>query len=336
MYNALSLTSSKISLYYKRNESGFKQQKSYILPRSNTIKIKKGNIELSKAAKKKLYNAINWLVYNSAPRKIQYNGNRSVHNFQVSFVTLTLPVKQFHSSAEIKEKCLNRFFVDLRAKYNIKNYIWKAEFQKNGNIHFHVTLDKFVHYMALRQVWNVAIEVLGYVSKYQSKFINLTFEQYVTKRVFNSASEEQIRSAYNFGVESAWKKPNTTDVKKVRNVRQLAGYLTKYMAKGLVSNSKPTAAQKKAVKEFSGRIWFCSTSISRLGTVKLFYSMELRNIVYFIEKIKGVLISTSDYAKTILFGKSQLPAEIREWLRQELLSHAIKNFYPFPSEIPQN
>lgn len=335
MYNALSLTSSKISLYYKRSESGFKQQNKYILPKSNTIKIKKGNIELSYSAKKKLYNAINWLVYNSAPRTIQYDSGKQLKNFQVSFVTLTLPVKQFHTSQEIKEKCLNRFFVDLRKKYKVKNYIWKAEFQKNGNIHFHVTLDKFIHYMALRSVWNDAIEVLGYVSKYQSKFINLTFDQYVAQRRINSANQDQIRSAFNFGVKSAWKKPNTTDVKKVRNVRQLAGYLTKYMAKGLVSNSKPTNAQRKAVKEFSGRIWFCSQSISKLGTVKLFYSIKLRNIIYQLEKLKGVLISQSDYAKTILFGKSKLPAEIKEWLRQELLSHAIKNFYPFPSTIPQ-
>ncbi len=32
---------------------------------------------------------------------------------------------------------LNRFLEKIRYQYNVKSYLWKAESQKNGNIHFH-------------------------------------------------------------------------------------------------------------------------------------------------------------------------------------------------------
>ena len=62
----------------------------------------------------------------------------------LNFLTLTLPAKQIYSDQLVKRYCLNRFLRALKyIKPNI-NYIWRCEKQENGNIHFHVTLDKYI------------------------------------------------------------------------------------------------------------------------------------------------------------------------------------------------
>jgi len=109
--------------------------------------------EMSKKARKRIRNAINWLTVLSSKRNAKISQDRYIYNFQISFVTLTLPSKQMHSHQEIKSQCLNRFLTEMRRKFGVQNYVWKLELQKNGNAHFHLTFDKFVHYRAIRYYW---------------------------------------------------------------------------------------------------------------------------------------------------------------------------------------
>ena len=63
------------------------------------------------------------------------------------FLTLTLPSEQIHNDKEVKRKCLNWYLITLQRKHHIKNYIWVSEKQKNGNIHFHLCIDKKVDFV---------------------------------------------------------------------------------------------------------------------------------------------------------------------------------------------
>ena len=85
------------------------------------------------------------------------------------FLTLTLSAVQIHSDQEIKAKILKPFMRWLRESEKCTNYIWKAEVQKNGNIHFHVILDKFVDKDFIRDEWNMAQENLGYITRFEAK-----------------------------------------------------------------------------------------------------------------------------------------------------------------------
>ncbi|MGV4586845.1 rolling circle replication-associated protein, partial [Ornithobacterium rhinotracheale] len=58
----------------------------------------------------------------------------------LSFVTLTLPSAQKHHDRVLR-KILAKYLDHLKKVYGLKNYLWKAETQKNGNIHFHVLID---------------------------------------------------------------------------------------------------------------------------------------------------------------------------------------------------
>lgn len=82
---------------------------------------------------------------------------------RIVFVTLTLPSKQIHSDNEIKRACLSLFLSNIIRLTGVKYYYWKAESQQNGNIHFHLLLDSFVHKSLINYYWDKALSNLGYI-----------------------------------------------------------------------------------------------------------------------------------------------------------------------------
>ncbi len=90
----------------------------------------------------------------------------------VTFVTLTLPSKQVHHDNLIKNECLDPFLEWVKATeekkgWNVKCYLWRAESQKNGDLHFHIICDRWIDQKALRKKWNQLIERLNYISMYR-------------------------------------------------------------------------------------------------------------------------------------------------------------------------
>lgn len=329
---AISLNSNRITSYHSNERCAARQH--YVLGYVHKTPKKKRSYEMSPQSQKNIKNCINWLLTCSAKRKIFRSNGSAINNFQVSFVTLTLPAKQKHSHSEIKSKCLNLFLTVMRNKYNLENYVWKAELQANGSIHFHLTFDKYFHHMQIRKLWNNCIEKLGYVTAYQNRFYDMSYEQYAAYRSqAKSFDAQRMKKSYDYGVRSKWRSPNSTDVKSVKSVEKLAAYLSKYMAKPLSNNNSSSIVQKSA-KSFTGRLWFCSTSLSRLGNIQLPYSVQNMRILNMVSKIKSTFIAYRDYSKSLYFRISDLPKELVTWLEQELFSHAINRLYPFPSCIP--
>lgn len=154
---------------------------------------------LSNKAKKRISDRITWLVFISKEKSLYCKVLKKNLKFKINFITLTLPSAQVHSDNDIKNKCLDSFLSWLRKGLGVKHYFWKAETQSNGNIHFHLVLDKYIHYMDIRNRWNSALELLGYISAFKEKF----------------------------GHSS----PNSTDVHSVRKIKKLPNYLIKYMSK---------------------------------------------------------------------------------------------------------
>lgn len=148
------------------------------------------------------------MVYIAKNKHLRKSINLPVTNYKLIFITLTLSATQIHSDAIIKKQLLQPFIRLLRNKWNIQNYLWKAEAQDNGNIHFHITTDRFIHWEEIRNTWNTIQETLtdkegkGYISR--SKSTN----------------------------------PNSTDVHAVYKVKNLASYLCKYISKKDIVKSK--------------------------------------------------------------------------------------------------
>src|SRR5262249_35417663 len=87
-------------------------------------------------------------------------------------------------------------------------YIWKAEAQKNDNIHFHITTNTFIHWKSIRRKWNEIQGKHGYMKKW---------------------TEGNVRND-----------PNSTDVHAVIKTDQIAKYMVKYMVKNETDRRKIT------------------------------------------------------------------------------------------------
>ena len=238
--------------------------KDFTLPTSN-----KENGMLSEKATSRVTTAVNWLVELADekkfvhPTKLNVKGNPLEVKFKIAFITLTLPSKQVHSDNEILEQCLQPFIKKLVERFGTKvvadnkngfryvlNYIWKAEKQTIdnykediGNIHFHITIDKFIWHAEIRDLWNMFIERIGYVSAYRDKMLNFHKDGFTvredllverdngkhnTKKVWSLEDQKQ---AYERGCATGWMSPNSTDIHSVQKIKDLARYISKYVAK---------------------------------------------------------------------------------------------------------
>lgn len=180
----------------------------------------------------------------------------------VTFVTLTLPSKQVHHDNFIKNECLDPFLewvkaTELKKGWNVKCYLWRAESQKNGDLHFHIIVDRWIDQKALRRKWNQLIERLNYVTMYR-----LT-QQYIYRDGFCvrlDQMEKQVQSMM-YTVQQAIKDkkliPDTryvenTDVRSALNSIILACEgLTKEVAENLVQKIQLKAYQNGVAENWS-------------------------------------------------------------------------------------
>jgi hypothetical protein len=191
-----------------------------------------------------------WLANNQEPpppKKGTYNGfvskktarevTRRISNLLeiapkagrlVTFVTLTLPSTQKHPDNFVKRHLLGDFIQIIAKQYKVKTYIWKAETQKNGNIHFHLLVDSFLPNAAdtskrrqgpINAIWNNICKRYGYLENYRADRLRDYFAGKLTK--------DQIKwhKAFNFSV------PNSTDVHQLKKTSKPEAYICKYVAK---------------------------------------------------------------------------------------------------------
>lgn len=208
---------------------------------------------MSAKACKRMTNAINWLVLSAKKKQIFDKKTNKRFSFRVNFITLTLPTTDHELSDNfVKKKMLHNFFATCQYKFGLNNYVWKAETQKNGNIHFHITSDTYMNHTELRLVWNKILSKHGLIQKYTSKHKKLSFEDYL--RLYPATelvTVEQRKKAFDSGCAQNWSNPNTTDVHSVKNIRDIASYIVSYMGK--------KEADRRLIK---GRVWGASYSLS--------------------------------------------------------------------------
>lgn len=217
----------------------------------------KHNDIISDQAARKIQKAVRYLLFMANEKKAYCNISGQSFKFKIAFVTLTLSSAQIHSDNEIKSKLLNQFFIEAKKRWSIDRYVWRAEKQSNGNIHFHILLDKFIPWQELRDVWNRIQEKLGYVTRYrnsQKEFFKNGFK--VRSELLSSWSKSDQYRAYVNGSKNDWNSPNSTDVHSLKFVSKIDQYITKYLKKD------------SQTKGLVGRLWGCSTNLSNLSGAK--------------------------------------------------------------------
>ena len=81
---------------------------------------------------------------------------------QIVLLTLTLSSKQTHTDKWIKRNLLSPFIQELQKSLPDFNYIWKAEKQQNGNLHFHLLIDAYIDKALVQIMWNRQQQKKGY------------------------------------------------------------------------------------------------------------------------------------------------------------------------------
>lgn len=230
---------------------------------------RKNNGYLSQIAKRKLFKAIDYLIITSEKKRVYSKLQHKYISFRVVFVTLTLPSNQTHSDKEITNQVLNQFLIECQKYHNVKKYIWRAEKQQNGDIHYHILINEFIEYQELRKRWNRICNKLGYVDKYQSKmkeFFKDGFKLSVNKN--DKRTVDQQRKAFIIGQKSEWRSPNSTDIHDTRKVHDIKKYVGKYLCKqpDLKIDAQEDEIDKLTVK---GRLWSCSQNLSNIKGCEL-------------------------------------------------------------------
>ena len=188
--------------------------------------------DLSAKSRKKLKLAIDWLVFLS-PVKRFYCQYRQKHiTFKINFITLTLSAEQFHTDNWIKSHMLNQFFTEMRQRFEMKFYLWRAEPQKNGNIHFHITTNVYIPHFVIRTTWNRIQRKCGYIAYYRANNIEFHRSGFkLSENKYDNRSYYHQYKSYVWNVLTNWDNPNSTDVHSVRSIRNISAYLTKYLLK---------------------------------------------------------------------------------------------------------
>lgn len=213
---------------------------------------------------------------------------------KIGFMTLTLPATQItsyhkhyinykHTDKEIKQKIFNQFMTELRQRFDFM-FVWVAEKQLNGNIHFHLLINCYIDYYLIRDIWNRCCEKLGYVSDYRREMSKLSLFDYVSKYAKRDKKNEisdyefdRLVNSYNHGCYVNWSEPNSVSIESLKSVRNVCAYIVKYMSKGHVSDDKKSQEyyfelwKKYGCGEFAvqdlqrvdGRMWQCSQDISK-------------------------------------------------------------------------
>lgn len=150
---------------------------------------------LSEDSIRSIKQKVNLMCYIASDKQLRKSIKFPVAQYKLVFITLTLSSAQIHPDKLIKERLLQPILRQLRNKWKVNNYLWKAEAQDNGNIHFHITTDKYIHWEELRISWNAIQETLGYITR------------------------------------SGISNPNSTDVTAVYKAKNVAAYLAGYIGK---------------------------------------------------------------------------------------------------------
>lgn len=250
---------------------------------------------------------------------------RGFRQRSVSFCTFTITEAQKHSDTEIIKtfvdfldhlKKVNNYVIDPVTKKQTRekalildNYVWRAETQENGNIHFHLLADTFLNQHMLRRVWNNYLQNLGYKFGYGAANVNSL------KRDKNN--------------------------NKILNVeRYLCKYMTKPPLRNVYKHLKPKDLAgvpdvDKYRRPIIGKFWGCSRRLTKLEYPK-FYNKRAKEVVNMMKnKMKEYKSDTlPSYISVYVGDTRKVFSKLGYDVQRELKEHYMMCYHWLYDEIP--
>lgn len=280
------------------------------------------NFELSVNATRNLRDKINWLFQLAKSRYVKTYSGREIYNFKICFLTLTLPSVQMHPTSKITSDLFNHFLTEIKQRTKMENFVWRLEFQKNGNVHYHLVTDTFIDYHFSQKIWNRICEKLGYVTAFATKMESLSLQDYY--RLYHQEGKDDfnlLAKRYAKGKAEKWQNPPSVDVKSASNENTISAYISKYFSKkssgGSICNALDTVENS-----FALRLWFCSRSLSKLKSISDYsvtQCVDWHNFFNGVERANKVFF---EYCTVIYFDIRKVYNEGKAYLYQLFRSYS--------------
>ena len=309
----LSIHSDRIILSWQRPVQRKRSHKQ--LQSESNLTRGKFNGWMSATTKSKVRKMLdNWMSgvnYYRLYRKRKYDKSPAY----MTFVTLTLSDVQSHGDNELKRKLLMPFIQHLKRQHGVRFYFWRAEAQRNGNIHFHLIVDKYIYSGDLQYHWNRFQKELGYMDKYMDEH-------------------------HSFDAPS-------TDIRKCPKDQKLINYVMKYVGKNpkkitgfrvkdgkrekvrvYVSESTDEDGRKSfyRVRMLSGRIWGCSDELRDLVSHKVVLSQEWYELLESATGAKKFNQWKSDHCIMWFGDVEQVLKEMNAAVYYDYFTHCLQEF----------
>lgn len=285
--------------------------------------------KISNSAQKKIHEKVTWLYTLAKARYIKTYSGKEIKNFKILFLTLTLPSIQKHPTATITNELFNHFMTEMRQRTKIENYVWRLEFQGNGNVHFHIVTDCYIDYFFALKIWNRICNKLGYVDAYTEKMKRLSLNDYFLK--YGKDQHEKfndLAKRYAKGVSQGWTQPPSVDVKICTSAASISHYIAKYFSKKSPDNPLFNALDNED-NSFSLRLWFCSRSLSKLTSIVEFEETAIFRPDLLIKFAEGVKTYYAKYATCFFFQLNKMSNYVKSLLYPYFTKYAISmNYQP--------
>lgn len=314
MYNALYISPS--TAYICQDRSGIERSAASKHAHKVNFESNASKGVTSNQTRNKIRRMVQWLVLLAQAKKVTCPESKAVFEYRVGLVTVSIPSGQNNVDPAFFRKVLLTSLLDaMEYHWGMKMYIWKIERQANGALHAHITVDAYVPANWLRNFWCTLLAKHGLIYLYTLKFSNMTKEEYIQYRLSSDHANfrnryksyqkmlESLSRAYDKGVDDRWLKPNCTDVHSVKSIKNMAGYMAKYLAK-----------DSGAEEGTNLRVWSCSRCLSKMGSIKVGYnegagayvanciSKVARSFydLFFLDKMTGEPINFGAVARLII------------------------------------
>jgi len=242
---------------------------------------------------RRIRKAVNVLVQISDWQRIFNPVTENYFDFKLTFITLTVSDStKLLTGKEGYQLLLKPMLQHLKRVHKMESFVWKAELQSNGQIHYHITTNVFIHHLLIRNKWNSLQKKVGLLDSFIDKY----------------------------GHDN----PNSTDIHKVYNDDMIEAYLEKYISKSQQSNPITTAnthndntndndaclgammsgypSNYNAEQSVGGKVWDCSYNLKKAKLFTVDFTAQVESAILTIDKKEGVKEFTTDYF-TILYFK---------------------------------
>ena len=199
-------------------------------------------------SRKRILRAVDIFLQKSKTRKVFNPVIGTQVNFRLNFITLTISARRLidategHPALKIFLQHFKRPQAKKAISEQLRSYLWKAELQQRGQLHYHITTNSFLHFGEIQRVWNGIQFNRGWLIDFQREH------------------------GHTNPVAS-------TDVHAVYKVKDIQAYLGKYLSK---SGRKDVSEAGFSVPIYTptvgGKVWDCSEDLRGSR-----FSMEMDN-----------------------------------------------------------